>query len=166
MTDSDSVLRVMTDDGAFRVITASTTRTVRGAAEAQGVRGGTARTFGDLITGSILFRETMAPELRVQGEHPAAPEDLVVGMRSDDEHLPRELARISEGRVEAFQRRGRREHIGSTDPGVSTSFPIAGPVFRIEAEQPRALLRCLKRTASTRAGSPSSRGVRSGRKGR
>lgn len=67
MSSADSVLRVMTDDGAFRVITASTTATVRGAAEAQGVRGGTARTFGDLITGSILYRETMAPELRVQG---------------------------------------------------------------------------------------------------
>lgn len=57
----------MTDDGAFRVITASTTNTVRGAIQAQRTRGETARTFGDLITGSILFRETMAPELRVQG---------------------------------------------------------------------------------------------------
>jgi len=57
----------MTDDGAFRVITASTTQTVRGAVRAQGARGKTARTFGDLITGAILFRETMAPELRVQG---------------------------------------------------------------------------------------------------
>ncbi len=63
----DSVLRAMTDDGAFRVITASTTNTVRGAIQAQRTRGETARTFGDLITGSILFRETMAPELRVQG---------------------------------------------------------------------------------------------------
>jgi molecular chaperone Hsp33 len=63
----DSVLRAMTDDGAFRVITASTTNTVRGAIQAQRTRGETARTFGDLITGSILFRETMAPDLRVQG---------------------------------------------------------------------------------------------------
>jgi molecular chaperone Hsp33 len=57
----------MTDDGAFRVITASTTQTVRSAIRAQRARGQTARTFGELITGSILFRETMAPELRVQG---------------------------------------------------------------------------------------------------
>jgi molecular chaperone Hsp33 len=64
---NDSVLRAMTDDGAFRVITASTTNTVRGAIRAQRTRGSTARTFGDLITGAILFRETMAPELRVQG---------------------------------------------------------------------------------------------------
>jgi molecular chaperone Hsp33 len=61
------VLRAMTDDGAFRVITASTTNTVRGAIRAQRAKGLTARTFGDLITGAILFRETMAPELRVQG---------------------------------------------------------------------------------------------------
>ncbi|HET9959748.1 MAG TPA: Hsp33 family molecular chaperone HslO, partial [Polyangiaceae bacterium] len=64
---SDSVLRAITDDGAFRVITARTTRTVRGAVRAQSVGGSLARTFGDLLTGAILFRETMAPELRVQG---------------------------------------------------------------------------------------------------
>ncbi|HEY5376008.1 MAG TPA: Hsp33 family molecular chaperone HslO, partial [Polyangiaceae bacterium] len=64
---SDTVLRAITDDGAFRVITARTTQTVRGAVEAQGVAGLTARHFGDLLTGSILFRETMAPNLRVQG---------------------------------------------------------------------------------------------------
>jgi len=63
----DTVLRAITDDGAFRVITVSTTQTVRGAIEAQGVSGATARHFGDLLTGSILFRETMAPNLRVQG---------------------------------------------------------------------------------------------------
>ena len=64
---TDTVLRAITDDGAFRVITARTTDTVRGAIEAQGVTGQTARHFGDLLTGSILFRETMAPNLRVQG---------------------------------------------------------------------------------------------------
>jgi molecular chaperone Hsp33 len=57
----------MTDDGAFRVITARTSETVRGAIEAQGATGNTARTFGELITGAILYRETMAPQLRVQG---------------------------------------------------------------------------------------------------
>jgi molecular chaperone Hsp33 len=61
------VLRAMTDDGAFRVITARTTDTVRGVLRVQSATGGTARTFGDLITSAILFRETMAPELRVQG---------------------------------------------------------------------------------------------------
>jgi molecular chaperone Hsp33 len=65
--DGDSVLRAMTDDGAFRVITVRTTETVRGAVEAQHGSGRTAQYFGDLLTGAILFRETMAPQLRVQG---------------------------------------------------------------------------------------------------
>jgi len=64
---SDSVLRAMTDDGAFRVITARTTETVRSAIAAQKSSGSTARAFAELLTGSILYRETMAPQLRVQG---------------------------------------------------------------------------------------------------
>lgn len=67
MNATDSVLRAMTDDGAFRVITARTTETVRGAIAAQGAKGEVARHFGELITGAILVRETMAPNLRVQG---------------------------------------------------------------------------------------------------
>ncbi len=49
------------------MITARTTHTVRGAIEAQNASGETARHFGDLLTAAILFRETMAPNLRVQG---------------------------------------------------------------------------------------------------
>jgi molecular chaperone Hsp33 len=64
---TDTVLRAMTDDGAFRVITARTTETVRGATAAQAATGVTARMFGELLTGAILYRETMAPQLRVQG---------------------------------------------------------------------------------------------------
>jgi molecular chaperone Hsp33 len=63
----DTVVRAMTNDGAFRVIAARTTETVRGAISAQNARGATARHFGELITGAILVRETMAPNLRVQG---------------------------------------------------------------------------------------------------
>lgn len=66
MSEKDSVLRVMTDDGAFRVITARTTKMVRQAITAQGVSGSAARFLGDLLTGSVLFRQTMAPQLRVQ----------------------------------------------------------------------------------------------------
>jgi molecular chaperone Hsp33 len=61
------VLRAITNDGAFRVITARTTRTVSEAIERQQCRGTTARRFAELLTGSVLFRETMAPDLRVQG---------------------------------------------------------------------------------------------------
>jgi molecular chaperone Hsp33 len=67
METSDSVLRAITDDGAFRVIIARTTNTVQHVLEAQGAQGRTGKHLGDLVTGSVLFRETMAPNLRVQG---------------------------------------------------------------------------------------------------
>lgn len=64
---SDQVLRAITDDGAFRAIVAYTTETVVGATAAQGATGEAARWFGELLTSTILVRETMAPQLRVQG---------------------------------------------------------------------------------------------------
>jgi molecular chaperone Hsp33 len=67
MEGNDSVLRAITDDGAFRVIVARTTDTVQHVLKAQGAQGNTGRHLGDLVTGSVLFRETMAPNLRVQG---------------------------------------------------------------------------------------------------
>jgi molecular chaperone Hsp33 len=63
----DSVFRAMTDDGAFRVVTASTAETIRGALAAQSAAGEAARPFADLLTGVVLLRQTMAPTLRVQG---------------------------------------------------------------------------------------------------
>jgi len=73
----DNVLRAITDDGAFRVIAADTTATVRGAIGAQ--RPSTVdltRTFADLLTGAVLVRETMAPDNRLQailqGDNPRA----------------------------------------------------------------------------------------------
>jgi len=67
MDSTDTVLRAITDDGAFRVIVARTTDTVQNVLKAQGAQGPTARHLGDLVTGAVLFRETMAPNLRVQG---------------------------------------------------------------------------------------------------
>lgn len=63
---SDAVLRALTDDGAFRAITADTTETVRGIVAAQGATGALAQRLGELATGAVLFRETMAPGYRVQ----------------------------------------------------------------------------------------------------
>lgn len=63
----DLVIRALTDDGSFRVLTARSTHLCREAIARQNVRGDTARHFGDLLTGTVLVRETMAPNLRVQG---------------------------------------------------------------------------------------------------
>ncbi len=64
--DADGVVRALTDDGTFRVIAVRTTATARGVVHAQGVKGGTAALACDLVTGAVLVRESMAPDLRVQ----------------------------------------------------------------------------------------------------
>jgi molecular chaperone Hsp33 len=90
----------MTDDGAFRVITARTTQTVRGVLDVQGARGNMARTFGDLITGAILFRETMAPELRVQGVLRGAGGSGSLVADSHPSGKTRGLVQVSQGSTE------------------------------------------------------------------
>lgn len=57
----------MTDDGTFRVVTLDGTKTAQNVCRAQGVRGKTARNLAELVLGSALIRETMSPQLRVQG---------------------------------------------------------------------------------------------------
>lgn len=56
----------MTDDGAFRCITVDATSTVRAVLAAQEADPETSRLLGELVVGSVLYRETMAPTLRVQ----------------------------------------------------------------------------------------------------
>jgi len=63
----DRVVRAITDDDNFRVITATTSGVVRQAMAAQQLTGVTARHFADLLTGTVLVRETMSPSYRVQG---------------------------------------------------------------------------------------------------
>lgn len=63
---NDKAIRAITEDGAFRVITINTTETVREATRIQDVHGDIAALFGELLTGAMLVRETMAPTWRVQ----------------------------------------------------------------------------------------------------
>jgi molecular chaperone Hsp33 len=63
----DHILRAMTNDGSFRVVTVKSSETVRGVLQAQSATGPTARHLANLTTGAILVRETMSPTLRVQG---------------------------------------------------------------------------------------------------
>ena len=64
---ADKCLRAITDDGSFRVLAVSTSHTTAQIADFQGVSHKTAETLSDLVTATVLFRETMAPSLRVQG---------------------------------------------------------------------------------------------------
>jgi len=66
MPENDSVMRAMTNDGAFRVVAARTTDTVQAVVAAQKLSGLIAHDMADLVTAAVLYRETMAPSLRVQ----------------------------------------------------------------------------------------------------
>lgn len=66
MPETDEVLRAMTNDGAFRIVAARTTDTALGVIAAQNLSGLIARNMADLVTAAVLYRETMAPSLRVQ----------------------------------------------------------------------------------------------------
>lgn len=67
MSGGDLVLRAITQDGAFRVIAASTTSCASGVVQAQSARGPAARILAELLTGAVIVREAMAPDWRVQG---------------------------------------------------------------------------------------------------
>jgi molecular chaperone Hsp33 len=67
MSGADQVLRAITLDGAFRVIAATTTRSTGGVIHAQNARGPSARILAELVTGTVIVREAMAPDWRVQG---------------------------------------------------------------------------------------------------
>ena len=60
------MVRAVTDDGTFRVIACRSTATVRGITGAQAVTGRTAALLADVTTATVLVRESMAPDLRVQ----------------------------------------------------------------------------------------------------
>jgi len=66
MRMSDLVVRAITADGAFRVIAVRTTETAKEVASVQQAKGPRARLLAEMLTASVLVRETMAPDLRVQ----------------------------------------------------------------------------------------------------
>lgn len=128
----DSTYRAMTDDAAFRVMAVDTTQTVREALMRQSVGGATRKVFGDLLTGSVLIRETMAPTQRVQAilrrrqregtlvadAHPSAGTRGLV-------RLPKEVAEfeLSGSMLQVM----RRLHDGRTHQGM-VDVPEGGSV--------------------------------------
>ena len=66
MAENDAVMRAMTNDGAFRIVAVRTTDTARNVIAAQKLSGRPAEDMADLVTAAVLYRETMAPSLRVQ----------------------------------------------------------------------------------------------------
>jgi molecular chaperone Hsp33 len=142
----DTALRAITDDGAFRVIAVRTTETVRGAVAAQDARGALRPLFGELLTGSILIRETMAPDLRVQAI--LRGDDRASRMIADanPDGTSRGLVQIAGGaQVMSVSKQGvlqvaRTLHNGAIHQGavsVPTDGSISGALMRymLESEQ-------------------------------
>ncbi|MBZ0239035.1 MAG: Hsp33 family molecular chaperone HslO [Deltaproteobacteria bacterium] len=65
-TSRDQVVRLMTMDGAFRLIAAVTTDTARGALAAQATGDDLGLRLAELLTAAVLVRETTQPTRRVQ----------------------------------------------------------------------------------------------------
>lgn len=99
---SDTLLRAMTNDGAFRVLTACTTETVRAAIAAQKATGLVAVRFADMLTGVVIVRETMSPGLRVQGLLKGAHGSGRFVADSYPDGATRGLVTIPEGRTDVL----------------------------------------------------------------
>ena len=63
----DHALRAITLDGAFRVVAICATDTARAIVAAQKASARRAVLLAEMLTGTVLVRETMSPDLRVQG---------------------------------------------------------------------------------------------------
>jgi len=132
MSMNDSSLRAMTDDSAFRVMAVNTTQTVREALSRQAPSGVTRKTFGDLLTGAVLVRETMSPNQRVQvilkrrketgsllaDTHPTEGTRGLVSMPATNPQFP-----LTDALLQVM----RRLHDGSVHQGV-VDVPTGGDV--------------------------------------
>lgn len=98
MADGDGLVRAMTDDGGLRVIVTRSTEMVRAAVAAQKVRGPLAARFAELLTATVLVRETMAPRLRVQGLVRGSDGKGLLVADSHPDGMTRGLVRIADGR--------------------------------------------------------------------
>lgn len=148
MQPSDQVVRAITRDGSFRVIAAVTTQTAWGVVAAQRASDPTARALGELVTGAILVRETMAPDRRVQVVLSAGGGQLVADAHPDGR--TRGLVRAPEGgaldlssggslRVMRSMPNGRiHEGIVAVAPGADVSEALM--VYLQQSEQVVATL--------------------------
>lgn len=146
-SSEDTVIRAITDDGAFRVIAVDTTATVRGAIAAQEPAPKARRTFAELITGAVMVRESMSPENRLQAILQGDDERSRMVADTYPDGTTRGLVQMPKGREEiTVAQRGmlqiaRTMHNGSIHQGVvavptgSTSLSAAFMSYMLESEQ-------------------------------
>jgi molecular chaperone Hsp33 len=145
---ADHVLRAMTEDDNFRVITANTTHTVAGALTAQrsarGVSAATARHFADLLTGTVLIRETMSPTHRVQGVLKGAGGRGSLVADTHPDGLTRGLVQLPAGAdfalgegstLQMMRSMARGIHRSVVEPQPGSTVPEALMAYMQESEQ-------------------------------
>lgn len=115
-TSADRVIRAMTDDGAFRVMTIRSTDTVREACGAQEVHGVPATQLSEVMTGAVLVRETMAPPNRVQVLLRDSQGSQIVG-DSFPEGRTRGLARVQDDVMGVFVAEDTHVQVARSLPG-------------------------------------------------
>lgn len=93
MAETDNVVRAITRDGAFRVIACNSTQTAAAIASAQNADAQLSEVLGSLTTAAVLYRETMAPSLRVQCMLQQGPSNLQLIADSHPEGWARGLIR-------------------------------------------------------------------------
>ena len=143
---TDRVLRAMTDDGAFRVMTIRSTDTTQQVANAQRVAGSAASHLGELVTAAILVRETMSPGKRAQIVLRAANGDQLVGdswpegntrglAQLEDDVLGPDLS--TEGGLLQVTRimHGGKPHQGTVEIGVDGGVAKAVMTYFQQSEQ-------------------------------
>jgi molecular chaperone Hsp33 len=154
LPEGDHVLRAMTEDDNFRVITADTTATVRGAISAQRIAGSesvdVARHFADLLTGTVLIRETMSPAHRVQGILRSAdgerslvadthPDGLTRGLVQVDDNSPA-FAIESGSQLQIMRSMARGVHRSVVEAPGGGSISNAIMTYMQESEQIVAMI--------------------------
>ena len=113
---TDLVLRALTEDSMFRVVVAETTATAKGILALQQAKGTAKEHLANLVTSSVLFRETMSPNLRVQW-HLRAPDDK--GSLLADAHpsgATRGLLQLGKGQTDLDLERGSTLQVMRTLP--------------------------------------------------
>lgn len=141
----DSAFRAMTNDSAFRVMAVNTTLTVREALQRQEAKGLTRKIFGDLLTGAVLIRETMAPTHRVQAilrrrqkkgvlvadSHPTLGTRGLVSLPAKDPHFA-----LQEGMLQVMRRlQDGRTHQGVIDVPADGDVSEALRAYMLVSEQ-------------------------------
>ena len=142
---NDRVLRAMTDDGAFRVMTIRATDTAQQVVTAQDVGGSAAVQLGELVASAVLVRETMAPPNRVQILLRDQGDDLMVG-DSFPEGRTRGLARVADDQLGVSSQErgylqvmrslpGRAPHQGVVEVGCNGGIDSALVRYFEQSEQ-------------------------------